>query len=220
MRKPEVFLGGFRQVRGQDDTPGVPRPMLTIERSVMFRNQGIPCVAKDRLHEVEVADQSPWGEETNLHGLVAAVSGYRRSDEGAYQKRYPRTCWVGAVLGERQLHARYWRCYRSLKKSREDMLGNGSFVSRDRQSPFGDVEGALRGPTIRFWIVQYSVSQSVGTNQLILKRIFSIRQAEFACHPVMAQDQRGFGNLQCRGKIQVGKMVSQESLNASVHGSL
>ena len=73
--QPKLFLGQLDQVRGQDHASGVSCPMLDIQRRVVVGQKRIPCVPKNRLDKVQVADQAPWSKETNLHRLLLAIPG-------------------------------------------------------------------------------------------------------------------------------------------------
>jgi hypothetical protein len=74
-------------MRGKNHAAGVSCPVLHVKTSVIFRQIGITGVAKDRLDEIQVADQSSRREEVNLHSLLETDSGNLGTNNGPKQER-------------------------------------------------------------------------------------------------------------------------------------
>ena len=75
MGKSHVLLFHLCQMRSQNHTPGVTRPMTNIKARVIFRQKWITCVSKNRLNKIKITDQITWSKKTSLHRFSAYTSG-------------------------------------------------------------------------------------------------------------------------------------------------
>ena len=69
MRQPQLLLRNPHDVRRQHHTAGVSRPMGYIEARIVFRKVRIAAVAKNALHEIQIADQAARRDKPDFHGL-------------------------------------------------------------------------------------------------------------------------------------------------------
>ena len=69
VRQPQRLLRNPHNVRRQHHAARVSRPMRYIQAGIVFRQVRIAAIAKDALHEIQIAHQAARRDEPDLHGL-------------------------------------------------------------------------------------------------------------------------------------------------------
>ena len=157
----QLLLGQARQVRGQQHAARMAGPVVHVQGGVELRQEGVAAVAEDALHEVQVGDQIPRGEEADLHVLLRLEAGDLRAHQGPQQQGdiHPRR--LRLVGGEGDGHQVRGGRQGMAQQAGEDRLGHRLLVPGDGQAALGDMEGPLGGAAVARRVVQHALGDAV-----------------------------------------------------------
>ena len=147
-------------MRRKNHATGVPGPVHCVERCIVFGQIRIAAISKDAFHEIEIADQAPGREKTNLHRFPG-IGSSGGADDRPQQQRNKKTSRRILIRGERQRENLWRRPQCGGEQRSECLLGNGYFVSWNRKTAFDNMKNSLRGPAIGFWIMEDSLRQAI-----------------------------------------------------------
>ena len=167
--------------------------MLRVEAGVVFRKEGIACVAEDAFHEVQVAHEVAGREEPGFHRLLRGDSRDFRDDDGTKQQGDEDLGGIFRSPGERKRHDVRRGIKRHFQQAREHRLGHGFFVGGNRQPSLGHVEHALGRPAVARGVVADSLMDAEGAQDRGFEFIRVRRQREHPGDAVALDDQWGGG---------------------------
>ena len=219
-REAEVLFQLPHQVRRKDGATRVAGPVRGVERGVVFRQIGIAAVAKDGLHEIQVADQRPGREKAYLHCLLGiAAGGWTHHGTQQQADEDPRLLLFFLIGGEGQGQRIGRRAERLRQKLRERQPGHGCFVGRHRQSVLDDMKQALRCAPVALRIVENSLGDAIRMQVRGRKTVHARRQRQCSRHPRPVEG-KGVGRQSRRSlrtySVQIG---IQKLLHAGVGGA-
>ncbi len=119
-------------------------------------------------------------------------------------------------MGVRQFHVGRGRLHGGAEKVHEHVLWNNSFVPRNWQTTFDNVEGACRGAAVGSWVVQHAIEAAVRFDLIVFKFVATQRHAQFTSHAVTVQIQRATGQLQRFVAELIAKVRREERFDALI----
>ena len=217
MRQPEIFLLQPHQMRRQNHTTRVPGPMQNIQPGVILRQLRIPAIAENRLHKIQIADQTPRREEPRLHRLLRLIA-RRRTNHRTQQQRDKQPRLVLLIGGEGKRQRILRRRQRGLQQGRERALRNRLLISGNGKPSLDNMENTLRRPTIADRVMQNPLRRAIGA-QIRRRETGALeRNGQDPAQPRAVQDQRP--PRQPRHRIaELLQIAIQEVLNARVGGA-
>ena len=164
MRQSEIDFPQRRQMRRQNDASGVATPPSGVEAGVIFGQVGIPGIAKNGFHKIQIADQHTRCKKARFHGPPGHDSRDFRANQGTEEEGHKgpglvRTGEIGRVWQAEMVPR---RMQGMPEEAGKDAFGDRALVLRNSQSAFDDVEDAFGGAPVTSGIVTHALLDPVG----------------------------------------------------------
>ena len=166
MRQADGFFRHLNQMRREDDAAGVAGPMFAVERGVIFRQQRVAAVFKNRFDEIEIANEVARHEETDFHRFLFREAGNFGADERTQQQRDETFRRLRLRGGEGQFQQVLRRRERELEDFGKGDFRHAKLIVGNRQAALGDVENTHRRAPVAFGVVQNALFDAVGIDDV------------------------------------------------------
>ena len=153
VRQAHILLFHRGEVRRENDAPRMPRPVLDIETSIVLRQKGISCVAKNRFHEIEITDEVARHEKTGLHRFLRRETGNLRTDHRSKHERNKGVHRLFFLRGKRNREETLGRIQGRLQHVSKCLAWHGAFVRSNGEPSLGDMEHPFCGSPVLCRIV-------------------------------------------------------------------
>ena len=213
MRKSDRFFRSLDQLRREDNAAGVAGPMFGVERGIIFRQNRIAAVSKNAFDEIQIAHEIAGHKKTDFHRFFGGEPWNFRTDNRTEKQRDKTFRRLRLRGGERKAHDVTRRIERKCEHFPEYILRHGDLVVGNRQTAFGDMENSLRGPAVAFWVMQNTVCDAIGIDDLGTELVSVNWQRQHTRQPGAVERERARGQLCHRHVLQI---IVEKCLNSTV----
>ena len=203
-------------MRRKNDAAGVAGPMFAVQRGVIFRQQRVAAIFKNRLDEIQIAHEIARHKKADFHRFLFSEArdfGTNHRTDEQRDKTFRRLRLRGR---ERQFQQFARRRERVLENFGERNFRHAQLVVGNRQAAFADMENSGGGAAVTFRIVQNALFDAVGIDDVRRKIIAIKRQREHARESRAIQRERVRGQF---GRGHILQIIVEKRLDARVGGA-